>query len=574
MNQNFYEPNICSNSISSDFDQFQPPQFPVIHQPPQEMSIQEMEDLKQQYLDEMKSLINSEYRDEIKIDDLKGNFNRMSIEINKKEKLQQLEHDYTVVITPDFPIMNSLIMENEHLDTIPKTKSDEFIKSSVENLVSIPSESEDFFSDIKSECDMPDCDDSQTTNFSTFSNPLFDDSTSSVDESSHEKVIHEMIFKTYSNPLFDLDEEINSSEFNPIHNEDLDSTLKNDRFGTKSYLLESLLNRDALMASSPKFDSLLEEFSGELAHTDLIPPGMNEANCDPEEDIHLVKRLLYDLDSEGDNLCLERLLHDDFIPLSDILNFSNVVRIFLPFFTYPMTSLILLSFGNEDTIFNPGISDYHFSSFMPGVSHRSNSFPFYSSKLIPSFDSIVETSPRWDMTRGCTLTLLNQPFKIDLMPIKLGSFDVVAGMDWLSKYHAKIICDEKVVHILIDGETLIIRGDRRVAPVARAPYRLAPSEIQELSDQLQELANRALPEGNDDFVVYYDASHQGLGAALMQREKNELNMRQRRWLELLVDYDCEIRYHPGKANVVADALSRKERIKPLRGGGVEGESGG
>ncbi|GJY30868.1 reverse transcriptase domain-containing protein [Tanacetum coccineum] len=62
--------------------------------------------------------------------------------------------------------------------------------------------------------------------------------------------------------------------------------------------------------------------------------------------------------------------------------------------------------------------------------------------------------------KGCTLTLLNQPFEIDLMPIKLGSFDVVIGMDWLSKYHAKILCDEKVVHIPIDGETLIIRGDR------------------------------------------------------------------------------------------------------------------
>ncbi|GJS78571.1 putative reverse transcriptase domain-containing protein [Tanacetum coccineum] len=62
--------------------------------------------------------------------------------------------------------------------------------------------------------------------------------------------------------------------------------------------------------------------------------------------------------------------------------------------------------------------------------------------------------------KGCTLTLLNQPFEIDLMPIKLGSFDVVIGMDWLSKYRAKILCDEKVVHIPIDGETLIIRGDR------------------------------------------------------------------------------------------------------------------
>ncbi|GJX15676.1 putative reverse transcriptase domain-containing protein [Tanacetum coccineum] len=89
--------------------------------------------------------------------------------------------------------------------------------------------------------------------------------------------------------------------------------------------------------------------------------------------------------------------------------------------------------------------------------------------------------------QGCTLNLLNQPFEIDLMPIKLSSFDVVIGMDWLSKYHARIICDEKVVYIPIDSETLIIRG---AALVARAPYRLAPSEMQELSNHLQELADR------------------------------------------------------------------------------------
>ncbi|GKF74501.1 putative reverse transcriptase domain-containing protein, partial [Tanacetum coccineum] len=112
------------------------------------------------------------------------------------------------------------------------------------------------------------------------------------------------------------------------------------------------------------------------------------------------------------------------------------------------------------------------------------------------------------------------------------------------------------------------------------------SAFQLLKQELCEAPILALPEGNDNFVVYYDASHQGLGAVLMQREKvieyaswqlkpnkenytthdlelgavhildqKELNMRQRRWLELLADYDCEIRYHPGKANVVADALS-------------------
>nr|GEU63137.1 hypothetical protein [Tanacetum cinerariifolium] len=80
-----------SNSNSLGFDQPQPPQSLVIHQPPQELSIPEMEDLKQQYLDELQRLINLEYRDEIKIAKLKENFNSMSIEIRKKEKLLQEE---------------------------------------------------------------------------------------------------------------------------------------------------------------------------------------------------------------------------------------------------------------------------------------------------------------------------------------------------------------------------------------------------------------------------------------------------------------------------------------------------
>nr|GEZ20881.1 putative reverse transcriptase domain-containing protein [Tanacetum cinerariifolium] len=74
----------------------------------------------------------------------------------------------------------------------------------------------------------------------------------------------------------------------------------------------------------------------------------------------------------------------------------------------------------------------------------------------------------------------------------------------------------------------------------------------------------ALPDGPNDFVVYCDASNKGFGCVLMQRGKKELNMRQRRWVELLSDYECEIKYHPGKANDVADALSRKERLKPRR----------
>ncbi|GJW43557.1 putative reverse transcriptase domain-containing protein [Tanacetum coccineum] len=93
------------------------------------------------------------------------------------------------------------------------------------------------------------------------------------------------------------------------------------------------------------------------------------------------------------------------------------------------------------------------------------------------------------------------------------------------------------------------------------------SAFQLLKQKLYEAPILALPEGNDDFVVYCDASHQGLGAVLILQhilDQKELNMRQRRWLELFANYDCEIRYYLRKANFIADALNRKERIKPLR----------
>ncbi|GJX68177.1 putative reverse transcriptase domain-containing protein [Tanacetum coccineum] len=91
------------------------------------------------------------------------------------------------------------------------------------------------------------------------------------------------------------------------------------------------------------------------------------------------------------------------------------------------------------------------------------------------------------------------------------------------------------------------------------------SAFQLLKRKLYEALIVALPEGNDEFVIYCDASHQGLRAVLKHiLDQKELNMRQRRWLELLADYECEIRCHHGKENVIADALSQKEPIKPLR----------
>nr|GEW15295.1 reverse transcriptase domain-containing protein [Tanacetum cinerariifolium] len=148
--------------------------------------------------------------------------------------------------------------------------------------------------------------------------------------------------------------------------------------------------------------------------------------------------------------------------------------------------------------------------------------PKWYSVALCKFKGVITNT----VIKGCTLTLLNQPFEIDLMSIKLGSFDVVSGMDWLSKYHAKILYDKKVIHIPINGETLIIRDEKRLedilvvkefldtfpkdlpglppvhqvefqinlipraTPVARTPYRLAPSQMHELSNHLQELTYR------------------------------------------------------------------------------------
>nr|GEW83700.1 putative reverse transcriptase domain-containing protein [Tanacetum cinerariifolium] len=165
-------------------------------------------------------------------------------------------------------------------------------------------------------------------------------------------------------------------------------------------------------------------------------------------------------------------------------------------------------------------------------------------------------------------------------------------MDWLKTYHAVIVCDEKIVCVPFGNETLIIWCNRSnngahlniISCTKTRKYLLkgyhvflANITIKTIKDKLEEkrLENVSIvqdfsevfPEdlpGAEDFVAYCDASYKGLGAVLMQREKKELNLRQRHWLELLSDYDCEIRYHPGKENVVANALSRKERIKPLR----------
>nr|GEZ50283.1 hypothetical protein [Tanacetum cinerariifolium] len=157
--------------------------------------------------------------------------------------------------------------------------------------------------------------------------------------------------------------------------------------------------------------------------------------------------------------------------------------------------------------------------------------------------------------RGCTLGLLGHPFNKDLMPVELGSFNVIIGMDWLAKYHALIVCDEKVVRIPYGDEVLIIRGDncddekdllglppaRQVefqidlvpgaTTVAQAPYRLAPAEMQELSTQLQELFDKGFirpsssPWGAP--VLFVKKKNGSFRMCVTYRKLNKLTMKNR-----------------------------------------------
>ncbi|GJZ46715.1 hypothetical protein Tco_0600547 [Tanacetum coccineum] len=211
------------------------------------------------------------------------------------------------------------------------------------------------------------------------------------------------------------------------------------------------------------------------------------------------------------------------------------------------------------------------------------------------------------------------------MLVTLGSFDVIIGMDWLSKYHAVIIYDENLVRIPFGDETLTIQSDRGksrlniISCIKTQKYIqkgchvfLAHIIENKSKKKSEEKRLEDVPIVRDFTEVFLEdllrlpptrqveiqidlvprvapVNDPRLDVVLMQKEniiaytsrqlkvheKNyttrdlelgvvELNMRQRRWLELLSDYDCKIQYHPRKANVVADALSRKQRGKPLR----------
>nr|GEV71726.1 hypothetical protein [Tanacetum cinerariifolium] len=355
MNQNFY------NSNSSGFDQFQPSQYSVVYQPPQEeTSVKILHDQENvinsvqpflrkfnrcSFFETPKVLLLawdrvSEIKDafrnkQYKPEDIKELFRKLFNDVqNIHEELAKyintpswnrpvfynndedddeefsipMSEMYKSSLTAMTPITDSLIMEDEHLDTISETESDKLIKSSVENLVPNLSLSEDLF-DIESECDVPVCGD-----FMTFSNLLIDadDSFSSSDDESFfdEDVPKEI----YSNPLFD--EEISSINIDPHH------------FNAESDLIESLLNQDSLIISSPKIDSLLEEFFEEFnsKNSDAIIESFSPSPILVEDSDSLMEEIdlfltpddsmppgikIDDYDFKGDILFLEEFLSND-----------------------------------------------------------------------------------------------------------------------------------------------------------------------------------------------------------------------------------------------------------------------
>nr|GEX51930.1 hypothetical protein [Tanacetum cinerariifolium] len=259
------------NNDSSDFDQIQSPQYPVLsiawerfseindaylymrHRPEkiEELMCKLLEDVRN-IKEELAEFINS------------PSWNRPTfffLDDNEEHYVQYKEYlekspDAIAPILPTEEPEYSLSMWYEHLNTIPKMEYNEVTESSAKDLLPIPSEYE-VTSDDESGCDVPVKDESSSV-FTTFSNPLFndnDDFISSDDESLPEEDVPIEEFKVYSNPLFD-DEEINSDKIDPHH------------FNSESEFVESLSNRDTLIESSPKFN-YLEEFSGAFMPTSI-----------------------------------------------------------------------------------------------------------------------------------------------------------------------------------------------------------------------------------------------------------------------------------------------------------------
>ncbi|GKC39936.1 hypothetical protein Tco_1052320 [Tanacetum coccineum] len=294
----------------------------------------------------------------------------------------------SIAITPVLPTMepeDSLNMGYEYLSTIPEKELDEVIKSSVEDLVPISSESEDI-SDNDKECDLPFCDNSVT-----LSNPLFDandDFTSSDDESlSEEDDIENKDFYVSNldepalvvTPLSDANED---ECFDP--GGDIDE-------------INAFLDIDV----STDIEDGYHDSEGDIIYLECLLTNDTIPNLPPEGFLDHDPRCLKDEPDNNDLKSLVKVfdpgIHEKIIsptyvrlPFEDrhYFSLSFVIRIFLPYLTYSMDSTLLLSFGSEDTIFDPGISIFSFYSLEPVVSHRSGTFMCFNVYL-----NILNESP-------------------------------------------------------------------------------------------------------------------------------------------------------------------------------------
>nr|GEX71053.1 hypothetical protein [Tanacetum cinerariifolium] len=266
----YHEQNSCYDSNSIGFDQFQPQQYTVNHP---------IFSVHHDVLGSQKKLNITLTKLPVCYDDDDDEKSSNSLEDNIISELQS----YSAVI-PSEPI-DSLSMGDEHLGTVPAIESGEFIKSCVENLVPNPSESKG-----ENECDVP-------AGFTTFSNVLFDadyDFDSGDDQSTSDEDFPK---KIYSNPLFD-------EEINPMK-------IDQHPLNAESDLIESMPNHDSSITISSKVDSLFDEFASELTLLKSIPPGIDETDRHPEEEIHLTKRLF---DSHIEEIDLPFTLDDPMPP--------------------------------------------------------------------------------------------------------------------------------------------------------------------------------------------------------------------------------------------------------------------
>nr|GEZ09859.1 reverse transcriptase domain-containing protein [Tanacetum cinerariifolium] len=203
----------------------------------------------------------------------------------------------------------------------------------------------------------------------------------------------------------------------------------------------------------------------------------------------------------------------------------------------------------------------------------------YLSKGCDVFLAYITTKEAKDNSEGKRLEDI--PIVRDfpkVFPKDLPGLSVYSTIDLRSGYHQLRVCKEDILKTAFRTRY----GHYEFQSKNKEGHEGYLKLILELLKKEEFAPILALPKGSKNFIVYCDALHKGLGVVLMQNDKDkvyhvhrpqslqyildqkELSIRQRCWLKLLSNYDYEIRYYPGKTNVVADALRRKERIKHLR----------